>query len=165
MTKNDTKGSKLAKTGRLNFVIGISSSGGGGGGPHYINPWRRGVTPPGKKKRERIVVVVGSPCQENYPADAHPSAHKSVLESANPGMDSEGASGCTRSTARAPAPSPGRPTPGVVKQDQSSGGSVDTTKTRWGPQRVRMSSGEGPTGATKGTQPNTEALCQPPGPK
>ena len=25
-----------------------------------------------------------SPCQENYPADAHPSALKSVLESANP---------------------------------------------------------------------------------
>ena len=30
------------------------------------------------------LVVVRSPCQENYPADAHPSAHKSVLESANP---------------------------------------------------------------------------------
>ena len=38
----------------------------------------------GKDKRERIVVVVRSPCQENYPAHAHPSAHKSVLESANP---------------------------------------------------------------------------------
>ena len=36
----------------------------------------------GKEKRERIIVVVRSPCQENYPADAHPSA--SVLESANP---------------------------------------------------------------------------------
>ena len=35
-------------------------------------------------KGERIIVVVRSPCQENYPADAHPSAHKSVLESANP---------------------------------------------------------------------------------
>ena len=33
------------------------------------------------------------------------------------------------------APSPGRPTPGVVKQDKSSGGSVDTTKTRSDPQR------------------------------
>ena len=43
------------------------------------------------------------PCQENYPADAHPSAHKSVLESANPRMDSECASGCTWSTARATA--------------------------------------------------------------
>ena len=30
-------------------------------------------------------------CQENYPADAHPSALKSVLESTNPRMDSEGA--------------------------------------------------------------------------
>ena len=51
-----------------------------------------------------------------------PSALKSVLESANPRMDSECALGCTRSTARATAPSPGRPTPGVVKQDTSSGG-------------------------------------------
>ena len=31
------------------------------------------------------------------------------------------------------SPSPGRPTPGVVKQDKSCGGSVDTTKTRLGP--------------------------------
>ena len=60
------------------------------------------------------------------------------------------------------SPSPGRPTPGVVKQDKSSGGSVDTTKTRSGPQRVRTSSGEGPIGTAKGKQPDTEALCQPP---
>ena len=60
------------------------------------------------------------------------------------------------------SPSPGRPTPGVVKQDKSSGGSVDTTKTRSGPRRVRMSSGERPIGAAKGTQSDTEALCQPP---
>ena len=38
------------------------------------------------------------------------------------------------------SPSPGHPTPGVVKQDKSSGGSVDITKTRSDPQRVRMSS-------------------------
>ena len=62
------------------------------------------------------------------------------------------------------SPSPGRPTPGVVKQDKSSGGSVDTTKTRSGPQRVRVSSGESRMGAAKGKQPNTEALCQPPPP-
>ena len=37
----------------------------------------------GKDKRERIIVVVTSPCQENYPADAHTSVHKSVLELAN----------------------------------------------------------------------------------
>ena len=37
----------------------------------------------GKDRRERIIVAVGSPCQEN-PADAHTGAHKSVLESANP---------------------------------------------------------------------------------
>ena len=118
----------------------------------------------GKEKRERIIVVVRSPCQENYPADAHPSALKSALESANPRMDSEGASGCTWSTARATAPSPGRPTPGVVQQDKSSGGSVDTTKTRSDPQRVRMSSGERPIGAAKGKQSDTEALCQTPAP-
>ena len=58
------------------------------------------------------------------------------------------------------SPSPGRPTPGVVKQDKSSGGSVDTTKTCLGPQRVGMSSGE----RLIGKQPNTEALCQPPPP-
>ena len=54
--------------------------------------------------------------------------------------------------------SPGQPTPGVVKQDKSSGGSVDTTKTLSDPQRVRMSSGERPIGTAKGKQPNTEAL-------
>ena len=91
-----------------------------------------------------------------------PPALKSVLESANSRMDSECTSGCTWSTARATAPSPGQPTPGVVKQDKSSGGSVDTTKTRSGPQRVRMSSGERPIGAAKGKQSDTEALCQPP---
>ena len=52
--------------------------------------------------------------------------------------------------------------PGVVKQDKSSRGSVDTTKTRSDPQRVRMSSGERPIGAAKGKQPDTEALCQTP---
>ena len=64
------------------------------------------------------------------------------------------------------SPSPGQPTPGVVQQDKSSGGSVDTTKTRSGPQRVRMSSGERPMGAAKGKQSDTEALCQnPPHPR
>ena len=58
----------------------------------------------------------------------------------------------------------GQPTPGVVKQDKSSGGSFDTTKTLSGPQRVRMSSGERPIGAAKGKQPDTEALCPPPPP-
>ena len=69
------------------------------------------------------------------------------------------ASGCTWSMARATAPSLGRLTPGVVKQDKSSGGSVDTTKTRSHPQRVRMSRGERPIGAAKGKQSDTEALC------
>ena len=38
----------------------------------------------GKDKRERIIVVVPSPCQENDPADALTGAHKSLLVSANP---------------------------------------------------------------------------------
>ena len=62
------------------------------------------------------------------------------------------------------SPSPGRPTPGVVKQDKSSGGSVDTTKTCSDPQKVRMSSGERPIGAARGKKSDTEALCQPPPP-
>ena len=57
------------------------------------------------------------------------------------------------------SPSPGQPT-----LEQSNRGSVDTTKTRLDPQRVRMSSGERPIGAAKGKQPDTEALCQPPPP-
>ena len=62
---------------------------------------------------------------------------------------------------QSPPPPQGRPSPEVVKQDTSSRGSVDTTKTRSDPQRVRMSSGERPIGAAKGKQPKTEALCQP----
>ena len=62
------------------------------------------------------------------------------------------------------SPSPGQPTPGVVKQDKSFRGCVDTTKTRLGPQRVKKSSGERPIGTAKGKQPNTEALCQIPPP-
>ena len=45
-----------------------------------------------------------------------------------------------------------------------SGGSVDTTKTRSGPQRVQMCNGERPIGAAKGKQSDPEALCQPPPP-
>ena len=56
----------------------------------------------GKEKQERIIVVVRSPCQENYPADAHPSAQVSAGVG-KPCMDSECASGCTWSTARATA--------------------------------------------------------------
>ena len=54
--------------------------------------------------------------------------------------------------------------PGAVKQDKSSRGSVDTTKTCSDPQRVRMSSGERRIGTAKGKQPNTEALVNPPPP-
>ena len=68
-------------------------------------------------------MVVRSPCQGNYPADAHPSALKSMLESANP---SHGLGVCiwmhlVNGTGN--GPSPGRPTPEVVKQDKSPRGS------------------------------------------
>ena len=106
-------------------------------------------------------MVVRSPCQDNYPADAHPSAHKSLLESANPAwtrsvhLDAPGQRHGQRPISRTADPG--------VKQDKSSRGSVDTTKTRSGSQRVRMSSDEKPIGAAKG-KPDTEALCQPPPP-
>ena len=69
---------------------------------------------------------------------------------------------CANPALRATAPSLGQPTPGVVKQDKSSGGSV---KTRSDPQRVGMCSGERPIGAAKGKQTKTMALCRPPPPK
>ena len=135
----------------------------GQGGPRSPKTVRSAEGEQGNEKQERIIVVVRSPCQENYPADAHPSALKSVLESVNPAW--------TRSVhVDAPGQRHGQQPisrtadPGVVKQDKSSGGSVDTTKTRSGPQRVRMSSGERPIGAAKGKQSDTEALCQPPPP-
>ena len=82
-----------------------------------------------RDERERIIVVVRSPCQENYPADAHTSAHKSVLESAKPAwirsvhLDAL----CQQ---HGQHPDSGTANPGAVKQDTSSRGSVDTTKTR-----------------------------------
>ena len=57
-------------------------------------------------------MVVRSPCQENDPADAHPSAHKSVLESAN----RHGLGVCIWMhlvNGTGDSPSLGRPTPGV----------------------------------------------------
>ena len=56
------------------------------------------------------------------------------------------------------------PDPGVIKQDKSSRGSVDATKTRSDPQRVRLCKGEGPMGTAKGKQTNTMASCHPPSP-
>ena len=83
----------------------------------------------GKEKRERIIVVVRNPCQENYPADAHPSAHKSALESANPAwtqsvhLDAPGQQHGQQLVS-------GTADPGVVKQDKSSRGSVGTKHVR-----------------------------------
>ena len=95
----------------------------------------------GREKRERIIVVVRSPCQDNYPTDRHPSAPKSVLESANPAWTWSVHLG-THGQRHGQEPVSGTAGPGVVKQDKSSRGSVDTTRTRSGPQRVRMSSGQ-----------------------
>ena len=81
-------------------------------------------------------MVVGSPCQGNDSPGAHTGAHKSALESANPR---------TRGVhLHAPGQRHGQqPVSGTAdprsKQDKSSGGSVDTTKTPSDPQRVGMS--------------------------
>ena len=90
--------------------------------------------------------------------------HLCTGDTQGPNTHASGTRKSTGSKAWATAPSPGRPTPGSFKQDKSSGGSVDTTKTRLGPQGVRMSSAERPIGAAKGTQSDTEALCPPPPP-
>ena len=52
--------------------------------------------------------------------------------------------------------------PGEVKQDKSSRGSVETTRTRLDPQWVGMCSGERQIGAAKGKPTNTMASCQTP---
>ena len=70
---------------------------------HVLTGGGTGMHCKGEKPPPLPFVHVRSPCRENDPADAHPRAHKSVLESANPGMDSECASGCPWSTARATA--------------------------------------------------------------
>ena len=64
------------------------------------------------------------------------------------------------------SPSPRQLTPGVVKQDKSSRGSVDTLKQNqntFGP-TGGQNGGERPIGAANGKQPNTAALCPPPPP-
>ena len=87
--------------------------------------WQSAEGGEGKDKRERIIVVVRSPCQENYLADAHPSTHKSVLESANLAwtrivhLDAPG-------QWHGQQPVSGTANRGVVKPDKSSKGSVDT---------------------------------------
>ena len=152
-----------APQGRQNGEGGEETGQGKRDEPRRVTGTVQSADEQGKEKRERIIVVVRSPCQEKYPADAQTSALKSVLESANPArsrsvhLDAPG-------QRHGQQPVSGTADPGVVKQDKSSRGSVDTTKTRSGPQRVRMSSGERPIGAAKGKQSDTEALCQPPPP-
>ena len=92
-----------------------------------------------------------------------PSALKSVLEWANRAW-TRGVHLDAPGQRHGQQPVSGTADIGVVKQDKSSRVSVDTTKTRSGPQRARMSSGERPIGAAKGKQSDTEALCQPPPP-
>ena len=72
----------------------------------------------------------------------------------------ECASECTWSTARATARL-WDSRPGVVKQDKSSRGSVDTTKTCSDPQRVGICNGERPIGAAKGKQTKNHGLVPP----
>ena len=79
-----------------------------------------------RTKGKESLWLLEAPCQKNYPADAHPSAHKSVLESANPAwtrsvhLDAPGQRHGQQPVSRTADP-------GVVKQDKSSTGSVDTT--------------------------------------
>ena len=152
---------------------GMSHRGGGGGVNLVWEVWRfnlaaQSPTPnPGAS-----CVVLPSPCAWHAPRlvpcswipPKLPPPHCPGTKPPPPPPDSGCASGCPGSTAQGNSPSPGRPTSRVVKQDKSSGGSADTTKTRSDPQRVRMSSGERPIGAAKGKQSDTEALCQPPPP-
>ena len=58
----------------------------------------------------------------------------------------------------------GQPTPEQSNRTSHPGALLTQPKPRSDPQGVRMSSGKRPTGAAKGKQPNTEALCQPPPP-
>ena len=114
----------------------------------------------GKDRRERIIVAVRSPSQENDPADAQTSTHNSVLGSANRAwtrsvhLDAPGQQ-------HGQQPVSGTSDPRVVKQDKSSRGFIDTTKTRSYPQRVGMHHGRSPIGAAKGKQTNNMASCQP----
>ena len=126
-------------------------------------PLQEGTGGKGKDKRERTSVVVRSPCQENDPADAHTSAHKSVLEPSMDSVDSiENVHLDAPGQRHGQQPVSGTTNPRVVKQDNSSRGSVDTTKTRSDPQRVGMYNGERSIGAAKGKQANTMSLCQTP---
>ena len=111
----------------------------------------------GKDKRERIIVVVRSPCRENYPADARTSQCWSRQTQHGLGV-------CIWMPGQRHRQQPvsGTADQGVIKQDKSSRGSVDTTKTPSDPQRVRMCKGERPIGAAKGKQTNTMASCQTP---
>ena len=115
----------------------------------------------GKRKgeRERIIVVVRSPCQEN-PADAHTSAHKSMLVSANPWTRSVHLDAPGQRHGQQPVSESADP--GVVNQDKSSRGSVDTTKRRSDPRRVGMHNGERPMGAANDNPTNHTASCQTP---
>ena len=58
-------------------------------------------------------------------------------------------------------PVSGTADPGVVKQDKSSGGSVDTTRQSSDPQRDGLCRGERPVGAAKGKQLFNKASCHP----
>ena len=112
------------------------------GGPDSVGP-RRQTTPAPPPPPSPCQELLEAPVRKIYPADAHTSTHQSVLQSANPAwtwsvhLDAPG-------ERHGQQPVSGTADPGVVKQDKSARGSVDTTRTRSDPQRVRMSSGERP---------------------
>ena len=127
------------------------TSGAGGG----TRPWGRG----GGGQWNGKTTGKASRCVAPPPPPPHTSR---CWSRQTPCTDLGCACGCPWSTARATAPSPGRPTPGVVKQDKSSGGSVDTTNTRSGPQPP---SPKGAFSHSAGTAPIITVIIQVTAPK
>ena len=109
------------------------------GSPKLVQSAERGNR---KGKRERIIVVVRSPQRAQVSAgSANPAWTRSVH------LDAPG-------QRHGQQPVAGTADPGVVKQDESSTGSVDMTKTRSDPQRVRMCKGTG--GGGGGSRPGPD---------
>ena len=111
----------------------------------------------GKEKRKRIIVVVRSPCQMHTPARTGQCWSRQTQHGHGVCIWMHLVNGMGNSPSlRKPAPESG-----VVKQEKSSRGSNDTTKTRLDPQRVRTCKGERPIGGANGKQANTMATCRP----
>ena len=113
-----------------------------------------------RPNRDRIAVVVTSPCQET-PADA---LHRRAQVRTGFGKPTRRGYVDAPGQRHGQRPVSGTADPRVVKQDKSSGGSVDTTRQTSDPQRVGQFSDERPVGAAKGKQLSTKASCHPPPP-